>query len=115
MNFRDSIVSELARLKLMDSRVPYTYYYDYVRLNADEAKLMSCADIAQFNASEDQLYACAFLQAVEGLSTRQKIITKISKSLYYLCMDIALSHIMAIDQQIKTGASYETVYLNSGY
>lgn len=105
MNFRDSIVSELARLKLMDSRVPYTYYYDYVRLNADEAKLMSCADIAQFNASEDQLYACAFLQAVEGLTTEQKIFLDISKPLFYQSQMIASEHLANIDKHLKGGDS----------
>lgn len=105
MNFRDSIVSELARLKLMDSRVPYTYYYDYVRLNADEAKLMSCADIAQFNASEDQLYACAFLQAVEGLTTEQKIFSDISKPLFYQSQMIASEHLANIDKHLKGGDS----------
>ena len=101
MNFRDSIVSELARLNLMNDRVPFTHHHDYVRLNADEAKFMSRADVAQLDASEDELYACAFLQAVEGLTTEQKIGLGISKQIFYQCLNIASTHIPNIDSVLK--------------
>lgn len=101
MNFRDSIVSELTQLNLMNDRVPFTHHHDYVRSNADEAKFMSRADVAQLDASEDELYACAFLQAVEGLTTEQKICLGISKPIFYQCLNIASTHLSNINSVLK--------------
>lgn len=101
MNFRDRVVSELARLDLMTDRVPFTHHHDYVRANAVEARFMSRADVAQLSASEDELYSCAFLQAVEGLTTKQKITYDVSKSIFYQCSNIALRHMVDIDKHLK--------------
>ena len=101
MNFRDKVVAELSRLKLMGDRVPFTHHHDYVRLNADEAKFMSRSDVAQLDASEEELYACAFLQAVEGLTTEQKVGLGISQSLFYECLKIAFTHLANIDTYLK--------------
>lgn len=101
MNLRDQIVAELTRLKLMNGRIPFTHHHDYVRLNADEAKFMSRAGVAQLDASEDELYACAFLQAVEGLTTEQKIGMGISKCLFYQCLQIAVNHLAEINTLLK--------------
>lgn len=101
MNLRDSIVAELARLSLMGDRVPFTYHHDYVRMNADEARYMSRSDVAQLDANEDELYACAFLQAVEGMTTEQKIGSDISKPLFYQCLNIAAGHLTNIDKFLK--------------
>lgn len=102
MNLRDSVVSELTQLGLMSGRVPFTHHHDYVRLNADQAKFMSRSDVAQLDANDDELYACAFLQAVEGLSTEQKICLNINKPLFYQCLNIASTHIMNIDKLLKS-------------
>lgn len=102
MNLRDSVVSELTQLGLMSSRVPFTHHHDYVRLNADQAKFMSRSDVAELDANDDELYACAFLQALEGLTTEQKIFSNISKSTFYQCLYIASAHIMNIDKLLKS-------------
>jgi len=101
MNLRDSVVAELARLSLMGDRVPFTHHHDYVRMNADEARFMSRADVAKLDTSEDELYACAFLQAVEGMTTEQKICSDVSKSLFYQCQSIAAVHLTNIDKLLK--------------
>lgn len=105
MSFKDLIISELTRLDLMNGRVPFTHHHDYVRCNADQAKYMSRCDVAQLDANDDELYACAFLQAVEGLTTEQKIFADISKPLFYQSQMIASEHLANIDKHLKGGDS----------
>ena len=101
MNLRDLVISELTRLNLMNGRVPFTHHHDYVRLNADQAKYMSRSDVAKLDANDDELYACAFLQEVEGLTTEQKIGLGISKQIFYQCLNIASAHLSNIDSVLK--------------
>ena len=105
MNLRDLVISELTRLNLMNGRVPFTHHHDYVRLNADQAKYMSRSDVAKLDANDDELYACAFLQAVEGLTPEQKIFLDISKPLFYQSQIIASEHLANIDKHLKGGDS----------
>lgn len=95
---KERIVNELTRLGLMSDRIPYTHHHDYVRINADRAKFMSRAEVAELDASEDELYACALLQTVEGLTTEQKIFSGINKGLYYRCATVALDHLANLDK-----------------
>lgn len=98
MSLKDSIVSELTRLNLLSGRVPYTHHHDFVRMNAEQARLMSRADVAKMDASDDELYACALLQAVEGMTTRQKVCSGIHVGLYTRCSIIAAKHLANIDK-----------------
>lgn len=101
MNIKERVVEELSRLNLLTGRVPYTHHHDYVRCNADEARFMSRSEVAQLEASEDELYACAFLQAIEGMTTEQKIGSDICKELYYTCLQKAISHVVNLDAFLK--------------
>lgn len=101
MNLRESVVLEMTRLELMSGRVPFTHHHDYVRLNADEAKFMSRADVAKLDSSEDELYACAFLQAVEGMTTEQKICSDVNKLLFRQCLEIASVHLSDINNLLR--------------
>jgi hypothetical protein len=101
MNIKESVVEELTRLNRLNGRIPFTHHHDYVRLNADQARFMSRSEVAELEASEDELYACAFLQAVESLTTEQKICSDISKALYYTCLQIAVKHVTDLDAFLK--------------
>ena len=101
MSLKENVISELTRLDLMSGRVPFTHHHDYVRMNANEARLMSRSDVAKLDASEDELYACAFLQAIEGLTTEQKIFSNVSKPLFYHSQMIASVHLSDIDNQLR--------------
>lgn len=101
MLFKELVISELTRLNLMSGRVPFTHHHDYVRLNADQAKYMSRADVAQLDANDDELYACAFLQALESLTTEQKIFLDVNKQLFYNSQMIAIEHLSNIDNQLR--------------
>lgn len=98
MNIKDSVIDELTRLDLMGGRVPYTHHHDYVRSNAARANFMSRADVAKLDANEDELYACAFLQALEGMTTRQKVCSGIHIGLYTWCSLIAEEHLADLDK-----------------
>lgn len=98
MNLKDNVIEELTRLDMLSGRVPYTHHHDYVRMNADRAKFMSRSDVAKLDANEDELYACAFLQALEGMTTRQKVCSGIHIGLYTWCSLIAEEHLANIDK-----------------
>lgn len=98
MIIKNKVIEELTRLDLMSGRVPYTHHHDYVRSNADRAKFMSRSDVAKLDANEDELYACAFLQALEGMATRQKICSDIHIGLYTWCSLIAEEHLANLDK-----------------
>jgi hypothetical protein len=101
MNIKESVIKELTQLNLMTGRIPFTHHHDYVRMNAAQARCMGRSDVAQIEASEDALYACAFLQAVEGLTTEQKVCLNICKATYYTCLQIAIQHMKDIDAFLK--------------
>jgi hypothetical protein len=62
---------------------------------------MGRSDVAQLEASEEELYACAFLQAIEGLTTEQKVCSDICKTTYYICLQIAIQHMINLDAFLK--------------
>lgn len=97
---KNRVIKELTRLNLMNTRVPYTHHHDYVRITAPHATYMSRSEVAQLNANEDELYACAFLQAVAGLTDQQKICSGIHVGLYTWCSLIAEEHIADIERQL---------------
>lgn len=100
---KNRVIEELTRLELMHSRVPYTYHHDFVRVNCSKATYMSRSEVAQLSATEDELYACAFLQAVSGLTDQRKICSGIDVELYRWCSLIAEEHIADIERQLIEG------------
>lgn len=99
-SIKNRVIKELTRLELMHSRVPYTYHHDFVRVNCSKATYMSRSEVAQVSATEDELYACAFLQAIAGLTDKQKICSGIHIGLYNWCSLIAEEHIVDIERQL---------------
>lgn len=91
---------ELTQLNVLCGRIPYTYHHDYVMMNADRANSMSRSEVAKMDVSEDELYACALLQAVESLTTQQKIFLNINKSLYYKCTTVAIGHLTKLNNKL---------------
>lgn len=81
------------------SRVPYTYHHDYVRTQV--AAIVSRSEAAQFDATEDELYACTWLYV--WYNTAPMLAVKYTydwASLYDWALDIAHKHMISIQSQV---------------
>jgi len=94
-SIKNRVIKELTRLNLMGTRMPYTAHHDYIRMEVSEATHMSRADVAQLEATEDDLWACAFIQVISGMSDYD-----VHAGLYAWCFGIAKDHLDDIERQL---------------
>jgi hypothetical protein len=65
------LATVISKLHHSESRVPYTYHHDYLRMNVDRFKGCSRSEVAsKHTESKDELYAVALTQLLDELNFR---------------------------------------------
>ena len=94
MSIKDKVLSEIAHIPHSTDRVPYTYHHDYVRsefMSADPT--LSRSRVAQADASEDELYACCYLQILSSISYEEAVECGFIPETARECIAIAKAHL----------------------
>ena len=92
MSIKDKVLSEIAHIPHSPGRVPYTYHHDFVRQRLYD-KGLSRSDVAKMPASEDELYACCYLQILTDIPYEDAVMYGVNIGTVRECIAIAKSHV----------------------
>ena len=94
MSIKDKVLSQIKTIPHSEGRVPYTYHHDYVRMkfmSTDPA--LSRSRVAKAEASEDELYACCYLQILTDIPYEDAVMYGVDIGTVRECIAIAKSHV----------------------